>query len=156
MRNQKGFSLVELMVVVIIVAIITAIAIPNLMTSRRAATEASAASSLRTILSAEHTYLSTLGSQTSFAALSVLSANALLDPSWTDGVSKNGYTFTLELGGGAGNNVHFCAYAAAPDILSKSFTGSDPGAIHYALATVTPPSCTAATGEITSGTVLGQ
>ena len=56
MKNQKGFSLVELLVVVIIIAIIAAIAIPNLLASRRAANEASAVSTLRTIHSAQATY----------------------------------------------------------------------------------------------------
>jgi type IV pilus assembly protein PilA len=55
-NNQSGFSLVELLVVVIIIAIIAAIAIPNLLASRRAANEASAISTLRTIHSAQATY----------------------------------------------------------------------------------------------------
>lgn len=56
MKNEKGFSLVELLVVVIIIAIIAAIAIPSLLASRRAANEASAISTLRTIHSAQSTY----------------------------------------------------------------------------------------------------
>ena len=57
-NNEKGFSLVELLVVVIIIAIVAAIAIPNLLASRRAANEASAISSLRTIHSANvHVFL---------------------------------------------------------------------------------------------------
>ena len=55
-NNEKGFSLVELLVVVIIIAIVAAIAIPNLLASRRAANEASAISTLRTIHSAQATY----------------------------------------------------------------------------------------------------
>jgi type IV pilus assembly protein PilA len=56
MKSQKGFSLVELLVVVIIIAIIAAIAIPNLLSSRRVANEAAAVSSLRTVHSAQATY----------------------------------------------------------------------------------------------------
>ncbi|MGC2186327.1 MAG: prepilin-type N-terminal cleavage/methylation domain-containing protein [Terriglobales bacterium] len=56
MRKGAGFSLIELLIVVAIILIIAAIAIPNLLRARIAANEASAVSSIRTIVSAEATY----------------------------------------------------------------------------------------------------
>jgi len=75
--------------------IIAAIAVPNLLASRRAANEGSAQSSLRTLHSAEATYQATRG-QGKYGTLSELAAEGLIDSRLASG-TKNGYVFTVEL-----------------------------------------------------------
>src|SRR2546428_4408577 len=77
MKRDRGFSLLELLIVVAIILIIATIAIPSLLRSRQAAQEASAVAQLRTVNTAEVTYLSQ--DQGSYGVISLLITDGLLD-----------------------------------------------------------------------------
>jgi len=120
MRNrQKGFSLIELLIVVAIILIIAAIAIPNLLRSKMAANEASAVASLRSIFTAQATYntmygvanspnLVRLGTPTPGPALNDCNGAGLLDPILTGG-TKSGYQFPFGGGGFTALTPAICA-----------------------------------------------
>jgi type IV pilus assembly protein PilA len=156
-HSKKGFSLIELLIVVAIILIIAAIAIPNLLRSRIAANEASAVGSLRTINTAEITYNTTYGPLVGFAALSAMgpatgsppvatsAAAGLLDANLASG-TKSGYSFTVGLSGA--NNAMYES-AAAPLVVGSTgqryFCSDASGVIQFNPSATTGGTC--ATGN---------
>ena len=117
MKNQKGFSLVELLVVVIIIAIIAAIAIPSLLASRRAANEASAVQSLRTYHSAQSTFQATNINRDYAVDAAALRTAGLVDTLLgTNNATKSGYDLlVVGVAASAGTATSYCA-SAEPDV----------------------------------------
>jgi prepilin-type N-terminal cleavage/methylation domain-containing protein len=122
--KQKGFSLIELLIVVAIILIIAAIAIPNLLRSKMAANQASAVASLRTLNTSTvlyntnyNKYPSALTDMATGATVTSTSAD-LIDSVLATG-TKSGYTFTWGGGGTTG------AYTITADPVGSG------GQIHY-------------------------
>ena len=148
--------MIELLIVVAIIGIIAAIAIPNLLASRRSANEGSAIASMRTINSAQATYQSTAGNGSFAADMAALRTANIIDTQLGSG-TKSGYTFTTA-GIAATSAIPALYNANAVPTTSSGLTATGIRAFYtnesgviYASANATPPAATSATDRTVTG-----
>jgi len=136
MKNRnKGFSLLELLIVVAIILIIATIAIPSLLRSRQAAHEAAAVATLRTINTAEVTYLSTANGK--YGALTDMISNALLPSNFVPG-PVSGYNFVITLDS-TNSNITVFADPASTNEGRYGYYITPDGTVRYSTVTASAP-----------------
>jgi len=122
---RRGFTLVEIMIVVAIIALLAAIAIPNLLGARKAANEAAAKANIKVLCTEAETYAAGTGEGGYYANLTTFQGNSTAATTYC-GVSKGGYNYTCNITAGSYN---FTASPVSNNTGSKIWTGTAGGQI---------------------------
>ncbi len=130
MKKSSGFSLLELLIVVAIILIIATIAIPSLLRSRQAANETGAVANLRSINTAQITYLSGAGGD--YGTIAGLISDGLLDSRFAAGSSVGSYNFTIT---GTPDDYVATAVATSSNSGRFSYYTSPDGVVRYSAGT---------------------
>ena len=133
-NNNKGFSLLELLIVVAIILIIATIAIPSLLRSRQAANESAAVANVRTLNTAQVTYLSSAAGK--YGDMAGLIAEKLVDDTFTG--TKAGYTYTITLDS-TGQDYTVDAVPASPNTGRYGYYSTPDAVVRYSTTTTLAP-----------------
>jgi len=143
--SDQGFSLVELLIVVLIIGIIAQMAIPHLMQSKLAANEASAITTVRSVLNAETLYVTTLGSGR-YASMGSLVSGMLVD-TVVGSSTKDGYVFAISLGAADASFVIDARPTGYSNSGIRSFFSDETAVIRYTTADSAATSSSSPLGE---------
>ena len=143
--SDQGFSLVELLIVVLIIGIIAQMAIPHLMQSKLAANEASAITTVRSVLNAETLYVTTVGSGR-YATMGGLVSGMLVD-TVVGSSTKDGYTFSISLGAADASFVVDARPTGFNASGIRSFYADETAVIRYTTADSAATASSAPLGE---------
>ena len=161
--SNKGFSLIEMIIVVAVIGVLAAIAIPNLLSSKRSANEASALSTMRVIYSGEYTFRATAGGG-NYGDLAALNSLSFVDAKVGGatiagpGSPRTGFLYSAETVSGVGIPAFDAkaqpALHTSASLLfgtgSRSFYVNESGIIYFN-TTDTAPTCSATSARAVSG-----
>jgi prepilin-type N-terminal cleavage/methylation domain-containing protein len=154
-KQRKGFTLIELLIVIAVIAILAAIAIPNLLSSRQSANETAAIGAMKALNSAEAQYRTR---NRAYGTIANLASSNLVDPALAAATSssnpRNGYTFNLTV-----TNASTSYYATATPTTSagtQQFYTDESGVIFSAATSATTPTTDSSGTAPTGFSVVGS